>query len=87
MLKRIAPLMACLLLSGAVHAAGAPEGFEVPENYPDPVRLIAEIERFQWLDYVMAPESDAVVATGSSASAVGRPPSPPNAPEIVASTL
>jgi lysophospholipase L1-like esterase len=60
-------LVAALVFLPAVGiASGVPEGFEKPENYPDPERLVSEIQAYQWIDYVMAPAENGVVATGSS---------------------
>jgi len=58
--------VAVLILPLFATASGVPEGFEKPEHYPDPERLVAEIEAYEWIDYIMAPAENAVVATGSS---------------------
>ena len=64
--KQLINLAAAILLPAVSLASGVLEGFEKPENYPDPLRLEAEIKAYEWIDYVMAPARGAVVATGSS---------------------
>jgi lysophospholipase L1-like esterase len=64
--KQLIILAAAILLTAVSLASGVPEGFEKPENYPDPLRLEAQIKAYEWIDYVLAPARGAVVATGSS---------------------
>jgi len=66
MQKKFITAVAILISPLFATASGVPEGFEKPENYPDPERLVAEIQVYEWIDYVMAPAENAVVATGSS---------------------
>jgi hypothetical protein len=66
MQKILVSVVALLVIPLVTLASGVPENFEKPENYPDPLRLVSEIEDYEWIDYVMAPAEGAVLATGSS---------------------
>ena len=66
MKKRLIYLLCFVFFPVAALASGVPEDFETPANYPDPLRLKAEINVYEWIDYVLAPTEGSVLAVGSS---------------------